>query len=99
MPEGQAAINLAFLFTKRVPFCIGLCLDNRSGFQHPVCGCSESIMETPPPIPSAPAPAVPREPEMSLFARLLNIFAVPGDVFEEVKQSRVRTANWLLPLL
>jgi len=36
---------------------------------------------------------------MSLFARLLNIFAVPGDVFEEVKQSRVRTGNWLLPLL
>jgi hypothetical protein len=80
-------------------FCIGLCLDNRSGFQHPVCGRSESIMETPPPIPSAPAPAVPRAPEMSLSARLLNIFAVPGDVFEEVKQSRVRTGNWLLPLL
>ena len=36
---------------------------------------------------------------MSLAARLLNVFAIPGEVFEVVKASRVSTANWLLPML
>jgi hypothetical protein len=34
---------------------------------------------------------------MSLAARLLNIFAVPGEVFAEVKTSRICIANWLVP--
>lgn len=34
---------------------------------------------------------------MSLTARLLNVFAIPGDVFSEVKSSRSSAANWLVP--
>lgn len=36
---------------------------------------------------------------MSLAARLMNVFAVPGDVFEEVKSVRASVANWLVPAL
>ena len=36
---------------------------------------------------------------MSLAARLLNVFAVPGEVFTEVKASRVCIGNWLVPAL
>lgn len=36
---------------------------------------------------------------MSLGARLLNVFAVPGEVFKEVKISKPSTANWLVPIL
>ena len=38
-------------------------------------------------------------PTTSLGARLLNVFASPGEVFEEVKNSPPRTANWLVPAL
>jgi hypothetical protein len=34
---------------------------------------------------------------MSLASRLLNVFATPGDVFQEVKTASVSTANWLMP--
>jgi hypothetical protein len=36
---------------------------------------------------------------MSLAARLFNVFAVPGEVFDDVKTSRPSTANWLVPTL
>jgi hypothetical protein len=36
---------------------------------------------------------------MSLGGRLLNVFATPGDVFQEVKTASVSTANWLVPAL
>ena len=36
---------------------------------------------------------------MSLGGRLLNVFATPGDVFQEVKTAGVSTANWLVPAL
>lgn len=36
---------------------------------------------------------------MSLPARLLNVFAVPADVFEEVKAAPVSHANWLVPAI
>jgi hypothetical protein len=36
---------------------------------------------------------------MSLGGRLLNVFATPGDVFQEVKTARVSAANWLAPAL
>ena len=36
---------------------------------------------------------------MSLGGRLLNVFATPGDVFQEVKAAKVSTANWLVPVL
>jgi len=36
---------------------------------------------------------------MSLGARLLNVFAVPGDVFAEVKATPPTVSNWLAPAL
>jgi len=36
---------------------------------------------------------------MSLAARLMNVFAVPGEVFEEVKAASHSAANWLVPVL
>jgi len=35
---------------------------------------------------------------MSLAARLLNVFAIPGEVFEGVKTSRFAVGNWLVPM-
>jgi hypothetical protein len=54
-------------------------------------------MEQPPPILETPPPATPKEPTMSLTARLMNVFAVPGEVFEEIKATRASVANWLVP--
>ncbi len=36
---------------------------------------------------------------MTLAGRLLNVFAAPGDVFDEVAVSPPSTANWLVPAL
>ena len=44
-----------------------------------------------------PQPEAPPPPTMSLGGRLLNVFATPGDVFQEVKTARASTANWLMP--
>ena len=53
-------------------------------------------METaPPPIPVEETQRSPG----SLTGRLLNIFAAPGDVFEEIKSAKASTANWLVPIL
>jgi hypothetical protein len=46
-------------------------------------------------IPEPPAD-VPK-PATSLIARLFNVFTDPGEVFEEVKNSKPSTANWLAP--
>jgi len=35
----------------------------------------------------------------SLGGRLVNMFAAPGDVFEEIRTSKPSTANWLVPFL
>ena len=35
---------------------------------------------------------------MSLAGRLMNVFATPGEVFDEVRAVTLSTANWLLPL-
>src|SRR5438477_11365469 len=51
-------------------------------------------MDEQPPMPAA-APTPP--PPTSLAARLLNIFATPGDVFDEVKSSPPTASNWLVP--
>jgi len=56
-------------------------------------------MEQPPPMQETPPPAAPKEPTMSLAARLMNVFAIPGDVFEEVKSAQNRVGNWLVPVL
>lgn len=36
---------------------------------------------------------------MSLPARLFNVWAAPGDVFDEIKLAKPATANWLVPVL
>ena len=51
-------------------------------------------METPLSAPSPQAPA-----QSSLVARLFNVFATPGDVFEEVRAAEPKTLNWLVPIL
>jgi hypothetical protein len=50
-------------------------------------------MDEQPPMPNAPPPI----PPTSLAARLLNIFAAPGEVFEEVKAAPSTASNWLVP--
>lgn len=44
-------------------------------------------------------PDAPKPPAMSLPARLLNVFAAPGEVFDDVRASARCTANWLAPVL
>jgi len=47
----------------------------------------------------APPPAAAPPPTTSLAGRLLNVFAAPGEVFDEIKVSPRSTANWLVPVL
>jgi hypothetical protein len=53
-------------------------------------------MDIPPLIKETHA-STPELRTMSLAARLLNVFAVPGEVFNEVKQSGHKLSNWLVP--
>lgn len=53
--------------------------------------------ETPPALP--PEPAAPPPAATSLLSRLMNVFAVPGEVFDEVKASAHSASNWLVPVL
>jgi mannitol-specific phosphotransferase system IIBC component len=55
-------------------------------------------MDEPSPLPECP-PEVSAPPTTSLAARLLNVFAVPGDVFAEVKATPRSVGNWLVPTL
>jgi len=55
-------------------------------------------MAEPPPIPQ-PALPPPPPPHLSLGARLLNVFAMPGAVFADAKASRRSVGNWLVPLV
>jgi len=55
-------------------------------------------METPPPLPSLP-PQAPEPVTTSLPARLINVFAEPGQVFEEIKNSPPASSNWLVPVM
>lgn len=45
---------------------------------------------------AAPEPEV---PESSLPAKLVNVFAVPGEVFEEIRTRAVQHWNWVTPAL
>ena len=36
---------------------------------------------------------------MSLAGKLMNVFAAPGEVFDEIKAAPPRVANWLVPVL
>lgn len=51
-------------------------------------------METPLPTPTGEVP-----PASSLLSRLVNVYAAPGEVFQEVKVSAAASANWLAPAL
>ena len=46
-----------------------------------------------------PQPETPQVLAMSLVGRLLNVFATPADVFQEVKAAKVAAVNWLVPAL
>jgi hypothetical protein len=46
-----------------------------------------------------PSPTAAPAPTTSLAGRLLNVFAAPGEVFEEIKVSAPSFANWLVPVL
>jgi hypothetical protein len=53
-------------------------------------------METnPTPTPPEGAPSAP----LSLTERLTGVITAPGEVFGEIKDAPVRTANWLAPLI
>jgi hypothetical protein len=55
-------------------------------------------MDQPPPMAETRPPPTP-PPGMSLGARLLNVFAIPGDVFAEIQAAPHAVANWLVPAL
>jgi hypothetical protein len=46
-----------------------------------------------------PQPEVSKPPTMSLAGRLFNVYATPGDVFDEVATAPVSAANWFAPAL
>jgi len=52
-------------------------------------------METSPANPDSASPPAPT----TLWSRLFNVFAAPGEVFDEVKNSKSSPANWLAPAL
>jgi hypothetical protein len=52
--------------------------------------------------PTLPAPepaAAPPPPASSLAGRLMNVFAAPGEVFNEIKAAAVANTNWLMPAI
>jgi hypothetical protein len=55
-------------------------------------------MEQPPSLSEVQS-AVPKPPAMSLPARLLNVFASPGEVFDDVQAAAPAASNWLVPAL
>ncbi len=55
-------------------------------------------MDAPPPLPPSEPPPPP-PPTTSLAARLLNVFAIPGDVFAEVRAAPSAAVNWLVPVV
>lgn len=55
-------------------------------------------MEEPPPVSEIQSSTA-KPPPMSLVARLMNVFAGPGEVFEEIKASPPTASNWLVPAL
>jgi len=55
-------------------------------------------MDQTPPTAEAPPP-VPHSSTTSLPSRMLNVFASPGEVFEEVKRTPNAAVNWLVPAI
>lgn len=50
-------------------------------------------------VPSDPTGETPPVPASSLGARLFNVYAAPGEVFDEVRTRPPSTANWVVPML
>ena len=59
----------------------------------------KTVLTVEPILPTSEPPGVPPTPATSLAGRLMNVFAAPGDVFEEVKNSQPSPANWLAPAI
>jgi hypothetical protein len=55
------------------------------------------IMEQLPPVLETSPES--QQPTMSLGARLLNVLAAPGEVFEAIKSAKASAANWVVPAL
>lgn len=56
-------------------------------------------METMPPRFEVPPLASPPPLPSSVFSRVLNVFAAPGEVFDEVKATPTTVANWIVPAI
>jgi hypothetical protein len=54
-------------------------------------------MEQLPPVFGSQSQEAP--PTMSLAARLFNVLATPGEVFDNIRDAKVSAANWVLPAL
>src|SRR3954447_16406107 len=52
-------------------------------------------MDQPATLPTLEAPPT----RLSLMGRLLNVFATPGEVFDDVRNSPPTASNWLVPAL
>jgi hypothetical protein len=57
---------------------------------------SESDTSALPPVVSGEEPATPTS---SVFAKMVNVFVEPGEVFDEVRRSKHNYLNWLVPML
>src|ERR1043166_4748325 len=79
-------------------------LDEGLGLRHSRRGeptglcCSQNTMDQTSPAPAS-QPDTPKSPATSLPARLMNVFAAPGEVFAEIRAAPVSAANWLVPAL
>jgi len=77
-------------------------LDKSARFRHsgrvaagPRLNWNLTMHEPPPPL--EPPPAGSPQSTTSLAARLMNVLAAPGEVFDEVKTNTAVTSNWLIP--
>ena len=55
--------------------------------------------EGPPIIEEQPRTAPATVPRTSLLARMVNVFAIPGEVFQEIRSTPRCSWNWLTPML
>jgi hypothetical protein len=55
---------------------------------------TDELPAAPPPLPQESGP-----PATSLAGRLVNVFATPGDVFDEVRDTAPTVSNWLTPAI
>jgi hypothetical protein len=92
-PQSGIASGRTISIHKKAPTFLvtpaGFCLSNER--------TPSKIMDTLSPNPEPPA--APPAPAASLAGRLLNLFAAPGDVFDEIKPAGPANANWVVPAL